>query len=870
MLIAHECQQPRAWDTSDIHWVQQLATQASIAIQQATAYRQLQIELRERQRAETQLQQLNRELEDRVKQRTTALQQSESRLQEAQQIAHLGHWSLDLLTDKITWSPEVFHIFGFPPDQAEPTYQESLSLFAETDRARIETAIQHATQTGESYELDIPFTRSDGTPGYMFVKGNPVANSQGQTTHLVGILMDISDRKRIEVALQESQEFIRKIVESSPNLIYVYDLQEQRNIFVNREITHILGYTPAEVQAMGERLATNLMHPDDIASVLPDYHERLARANDDEIIEFEFRLRHANGEWHWLSSRSVVFSRDAAGQVKQNIGIAQDITTRKQMELALAESEEKFRNLVEGVTDVIWTVNLEGLSTYLSPQFKALFGWEPEEWIGQPANHLVHPDDLAFVVSQKQQLLELGKVSFTEFRHRHRDGHYLWVSSSANLIRDNTGAVVGMQGILSDISDRKATEAQLQQTNEELARATRLKDEFLAIMSHELRTPLNAILGLSEVLNDQILGSLNERQQTAISTIARSGQHLLELINDILDLSKISSGKMELALAPASVRNLCESSLVFVRQQAFQKDLQVTSDIPKNIDDIVVDERRIRQVLINLLTNAVKFTPNGGQISLKVATGCGGTWKGQATIPDRFRQNNKPLILFQVSDTGIGIAPCDLPRLFQPFVQIDSSLNRQQSGTGLGLAMVQKITELHRGQVTVDSQLGKGSCFTVALPYHMPYADGCVANAPPDTPSSATMTAPPETAIAPLILLAEDNEDNVLTCSSYLMAHNYRVIVAANGEEAVSLAIAEQPDIILMDIQMPKMDGLEATRLIRSNEQLAAVPIIALTALAMPDDQERCLAAGANHYISKPISLKQLVKDIQELLTSRD
>jgi CheY-like chemotaxis protein len=384
-------------------------------------------------------------------------------------------------------------------------------------------------------------------------------------------------------------------------------------------------------------------------------------------------------------------------------------------------------------------------------------------------------------------------------------------------------------------------------------------------MSHELRTPLNSILGLSEVLKEQLLGTLNEKQLSAIGTVESSGTHLLSLINDILDLSKISSGMMELNVELVSVQNLCNSSLVFVKQLAFQKRIQIGCSIPQNVNNIMVEERRIRQVLINLLTNAVKFTPSEGHISLLVAFGQGDTWQGEAVIPQRIRTMNVPLIIFQVLDTGIGIAAEDLQRLFQPFIQVSSSLNRQYEGTGLGLALVKQIVELHGGQVIAESVVGECSRFTVALPYEMELSSTAII---PElvASSSSPIKVNVDNEVAPLILLAEDNEANIQTFKSYLTAINYRIAIARNGEEAVARAKDQSPDIIVMDIQMPKMDGLEAISLIRVDAQTATIPIIALTALAMEGDRERCLKAGANEYLTKPVKLKQLADKIRLLL----
>ncbi len=473
----------------------------------------------------------------------------------------------------------------------------------------------------------------------------------------------------------------------------------------------------------------------------------------------------------------------------------------------------------------------------------------------------LHPDDRLTTETLLHDAIAEMKPFEAEFRIVHPDQSTQFIRAYGIVIGGNHAEK--MIGVNFNISDRKQVEEQLLRTNQELIHATRLKDEFLANMSHELRTPLTAILGMSEVLHKQLLGSVNERQQKALGAISRGGRHLLELINDILDLSKISSGMMELDLNSVSVQNVCDSSLVYVKQQAFQKNIKIYSNITPTVSNIFVDERRIRQVLINLLINAVKFTSNKGQVSLLVSVGCGEIWEGEAKVPSQFKEQNLPMILFQVKDTGIGIAPKDLRRLFQPFLQLDSGLNRQYEGTGLGLVMVKQIAELHFGQVAVESVLGEGSNFTVALPYQL--AQPNLRSLEPITPFSMPI-AKSKDAIAPLILLAEDNEANIQTLMAYLSAYEYNVILAKNGVEAVKMAKDHYPDIILMDIQMPVMDGLEATRLIRSDKNLAKVPIIALTARAMQGDEERCIAAGASGYLSKPVELEQLMGMIGRFL----
>jgi signal transduction histidine kinase/DNA-binding response OmpR family regulator len=456
-------------------------------------------------------------------------------------------------------------------------------------------------------------------------------------------------------------------------------------------------------------------------------------------------------------------------------------------------------------------------------------------------------------------------------------------------------AIIYAQELNEEVKERKQAEAkvlhlnveleqrviertmQLSAANAELARAARLKDEFLANMSHELRTPLNAILGLSEALLKQTANLLSERQLNSLRLIEESGHHLLALINDILDVSKIEAGRFDLQLGPVSVEAICQVSLQFVRQAALKKGINIAFQTFSASITMQADGRRLKQILINLLSNAVKFTPQGGQVGLEVTT-----------------EPDQDVIHFTVWDTGIGISQADLAQLFKPFVQLDSSLSRQYEGTGLGLVLISRLAELHRGSVSVTSEVGQGSRFTVSLPGREileigklvePVAmvqDGVTSPRSPDRVDLMPRLSPPvregeqeKGALTnldspqlkpPLILLVEDNEANIQFLTDYLTDEDYRIVVARNGLEAIERVKEDRPALVLMDIQMPGMDGLEATRRIRAGVELADIPIVALTALTMPGDRERCLAAGANDYVSKPVSLGKLVSLIETYL----
>jgi CheY-like chemotaxis protein len=382
-----------------------------------------------------------------------------------------------------------------------------------------------------------------------------------------------------------------------------------------------------------------------------------------------------------------------------------------------------------------------------------------------------------------------------------------------------------------------------------MERALRLKDEFLANMSHELRTPLNAVMGISESLLGQTIGKLNEKQKKYISTINESGAHLLSLINDILDLSKIEAGRMELDITDISINSLFESSYRMVKEMAHKKNINISFEIGEHAQNVHGDLRRLLQMLVNLLSNAVKFTPVGGKAGVQA-----------------FADPDLNEIRITVWDTGIGIADEDIPRLFQSFVQLDSSLSREYSGTGLGLMLVMQMVRMHGGNISVQSKLDEGSRFTISLPWSLAESNSAA--------SEEIENAAPSSTLGKMrvgnILLIEDTESIVMLVDDYLQAHGHRVLIAKDGLSGLMMAKDEHADLILLDVQMPGMDGFEVIEKLRADASLKDIPVIALTALAMPGDRERCLAAGMNDYMSKPIRLKELTRMIEQYLQHAD
>ncbi len=518
-----------------------------------------------------------------------------------------------------------------------------------------------------------------------------------------------------------------------------------------------------------------------------------------------------------------------------------------QANLQITASERRYRQVLHNLREVVFQTDANGAWTLLNLAWTEITGYSMEESLGRCYADFLHPDDLETGLKIFPPLLTGQTDSCRlEVRLITRTGEARWVQLHARTQHGEAGECNGAAGIIADVTERHAAELALRAANEGLARAARLKDEFLAAMSHELRTPLNAVLGFSEVLMEGVHGAMNEKQLRALTNIADSGRHLLSLINDILDLSKIEAGKERLMLDTIFVDSLCQTSLQFVRTQAAKRNLRLSLQLDPGLETLRGDERRLRQVLVNLLTNAVKFTPEGGHVGLEAKLAADGQH-----------------LCFTVTDTGIGISEANQTKLFHPFVQLDSKLSRQYSGTGLGLSLVQRLVELHGGHVTLESTLGQGSRFTVTLPCQpVEPPSPTTPELPAPAPAVVPLAAPVAAASRPVVLLAEDNPMNRETIVTYLTAKGFCLVTAKDGEEAVLLAQAIHPAVILMDIQMPGMDGLEATSILKGRPETARTPIIALTALAMSGDRERCLAAGADDYMSKPVNLRELAATV--------
>ena len=583
-----------------------------------------------------------------------------------------------------------------------------------------------------------------------------------------------------------------------------------------------------------------------------------------------------------LASHSLAempeFARHAFETLSVEIG---NFVVYLRNEKALRKSEEKFRKLTEELEQRVKEQTSEVFAVHerleLATQAAELGTWDWNVrtnqllWDNQMykisrvdkdsftgnidfSMRRIHLEDVEIVKQKTQELLNGSSVhGQLEYRILRGDGSIGYLKTHAVVQRNANHQVERIIGMVQDVTHEKHAESALRESNDRLSianlkleTAMQVKDEFLASMSHELRTPLTGILGLSEALQFNTYGQLTDKQKNTLKIIENSGNHLLDLINDILDLSKIQSGKLEIHTSPSLLEDICQASLQLTKGMASQKRQVIRYSSPAMPIFLDVDTRRIKQVIVNLLSNAIKFTPERGELGLNI----------EADKLDR-------QVRIIVWDKGIGIKPEHLSKLFLPFTQIDSSLAREYSGTGLGLSLVKRLVELHEGTVTVESVFGEGTRFIVSLPW---------ITESPVSPSQDVPTSQPDTITentsAQLIMITDDNLLLLDMLADFLESQKYRTAKVNSGSEFFEKITEIRPDLILMDIQMPGIDGLEVIRYLRKHQDpsIASVPVIAVTALAMTGDREKCLAAGANDYMSKPVALMELKQSIQNLI----
>jgi PAS domain S-box-containing protein len=745
----------------------------------------------------------------------------------AQELAGIGYWRRDLGGGGSLWSEETYRLFGLPAD-FDLTSGDELQLFAPEDQARIRTTVQHARETGEPYDLKVRLRRADdGRERIIALKGEVERTAAGKAVAIFGVMRDLTEEEASRRQLEESEARYRQLTDSSTDVVLKVDSEDVVE-YVSPSVARY-GYRPEDLIGVS---GYTLVHPDDLPLLRSIIRELFEAGVADRSVDRTHRLRTASGDYVWMEGNPSII-RDDTGRPVSVVSQLRDVSDRVAADAALADSELRYRIIAENVTDVVSRARPDGRFTYLSPSVVNVLGYEPEALIGRDITPDIHPDDVDRVASHWRGITGPTSVerSTLQFRGRHKDGRWIWLESNPTVVRQADGTPIEIVDVIRDVSARVALEAELLAARDAAVAAARAKTEFLANMSHEIRTPLTGVIGFSRLLQEEPLSDNANRYAQRILT---AGETLLAVVNDILDFSKLEAAQIELDPHGFDPRAFVAETVELVAELASGKGLSLSVEIDEDTPGFVhADSARLRQVLLNLLTNAIKFTASGG-VEVRV-----GYARGE---PGRLRVS--------VSDTGVGIPDALRHRLFQRFSQIDASISREHGGTGLGLAICKSLVELMGGRIGVETRPGGGSTFWFTIEA-------------PQTARAETVEA--ETAVEAdsepaRILIVDDTEANRDLVRTMLQALGHDCREAGGGAEAVAMAMRERFDLILMDMQMPGMDGVAATRAIREACDLnRSTPIVALTANVLPAQIAICRQAGMDDHIAKPVTPRDLI-----------
>lgn len=770
-----------------------------------------------------------------LKRKEEALRISDERLRRSQVFANIGTWDWNIQSGHLYWSERIAPLFGYPNGELETSYANFLAAIHPDDRGAVQAAVDACVARDVPYDIEHRVIWPDGSVRWLQEKGAVIRSPEGAPLHMLGVVQDIDVRKRAELALAEREQQLSE-AQTLARLGHWQANLETGELFWSREIFHIFGCDPNTFTPTVQAFQA-MIHPDDREQVATSEQE----AGKTGVFGVEHRIVRPDGTLGHVFERGRAEFNDA-GQMVKLIGTVQDITDRVLANKRLRESEERFAFAVEGAGDGIWDWNIETGEMPLSGHYEAMLGFDKgeiphtiEAWIAS-----VHPDDLPRVRANLDDYLAGRNPNYVvELRLRCKDGSYKWVLCRGTVVgRNEEGAAIRMIGIHSDISATKATEERLALAKEEAERANQAKSDFLSSMSHELRTPMNAVIGFAQMLEYD--GSLNEDQQDNVHEILKAGRHLLELINEVLDLAKVESGHVDLSLEPLELRPVLEESWQLIQPLAEARQLKFQLEVAP---DLVVraDRVRLKQVLLNLLSNSVKYNCDAGSIFLAASS---------------VRGNR---IRIRVTDTGVGIPAEQISQLFQPFNRLGQE-NNGIEGTGIGLTITRRLVEMMAGTVGVESQEGQGSTFWIDLPQDLTQAEQTAESA------GDRISSPQETR-SHNVLCIDDNPANLKLITQILaLRPQIQVITAHTAELGTELALAHRPQLVLLDINLPRLDGYQVLDIFKTDPRLKHVPVVAITANAMPRDIERGLAAGFAHYLTKPLEVSELLGIVDRCL----
>ena len=747
----------------------------------------------------------------------SATKEADQLLQAALAASRTGTFRWDIRNNGLEWDHALDHLFGVEPGEVVRSLEQFVALVHPEDRQGVIDRCERCRATGADFEMEFRVLWPDGTLHWLYDRGQTFRDHTGQPAWMTGACVDITERKAMEEELRRGELFYRQVLDSLPGMTFTADaaghvdyLTEQWEAFTGVPASQLLG------DGWGA-----LLHPEEHARISAAWKASL---NGGPPYDVEYRLRGADGEYRWFKTRSRAL-RDLSGEVVRWIGTAINIHDLKVAQAAAQASRERLARAQRAGRVGIWERHIGKDSVVWSEETARLFDLWPEDLQAVPfaaVRERILPEDLPLFQAAIARGMTEGHFR-EEYRVQHRDGSVHWLESEADVHCDAHGKPVRMTGTLRDVTERRAAEAALKESD-------RLKDEFLATLAHELRNPLAPLRTGVEVLRR---GGGNQR--SALDMMERQLRHMVHLVDDLLDVSRISRGQVEIRSDRLDISTIVDHALEIARPLVVAHGHALTVHPLQDPVWVQGDLTRLSQVLGNLLNNAAKYTPDGGRIELAVAVE-----QGEVAI--------------RVSDNGVGIAPEMQPRIFDLFVQVGDSLHRAQGGLGIGLSLVNKLVELHGGKASVHSEgLGRGSTFTVRLPLASP--------APIEVLPAAGAQVPGEGAVAVRrVLVVDDNVDGGEAMAMMLEMAGHEVRFATDGPSGIARAREFGPEVVFLDIGLPGMSGYDVARQFRADPQLRGAMLVALTGWGSADDKRKCMEAGFDLHLTKPVD-PQAIED---------
>ncbi|MGM0595179.1 MAG: PAS domain-containing protein [Pseudomonadota bacterium] len=758
-----------------------------------------------------------------------ALKESDERLRRSQVFANIGTWDWDIRSGELFWSERIAPLFGYNEGELDTTYENFMGAIHPEDRDAVTAAVSACIEQGREYNIEHRVVWPDGQVRWVQEKGDVVRDAEGRPLRMLGVVMDIHERREAQQALEDSRQ--RLLEAQRLARLGNWEANLQSGELEWSEVVYDIFGLRQGVDSLSVERFLDMVHPAD-RPLLEASQRRAAQSGRQDLVH---RILRPSGEVRYVHElANGVY--DERGRLIGLMGTVQDVTELKRAEQELMI----FRRIFDTAEQGIGVTDAEGYVLYANRAHDAIHGYAHGETLGKHFREFFSSETLAWAPQAINEAIAQGHGWSGLIPVQRPDGTEVITAANVGFVAADDGSPQYLFNILSDNTEEQQRQRQLAEAKEAAERASQAKSQFLSSMSHELRTPMNAILGFAQILEyDESLGG---EQRDGVHEIVKAGNHLLSLINEVLDLSKIEAGHIDLSLEAVSLAEVVEECASLIAPVADRAGIALHYAKLEGFC-LRADRTRLKQVLLNLLSNAIKYNRENGSVSLVASA------------------QPEQRVCITVVDTGQGVSEEKLEQLFEPFNRVDAE-GSEVEGTGIGLAITRRLVEMMGGSIGVESQPGKGSRFWIELPGESEVKTASKADAGPKTlateqPPSAEYT----------VLYIEDNPVNLKLVSQLLGRRGHiHLLTAHEPQLGLELAAAHRPALILLDTNMPEMDGYQVLERLRAEPQLCDIPVVAVTANAMPRDIERGRAAGFDDYLTKPLNIPQFISTVERFL----